>query len=114
MTAFPVFSFFSLGLNNNVFCFLQMRAIFYFSMAALQDKESQVNGTVVVYYGVGQQKVYSGRPYEYIKTGLAIPFCAVACHYCKDSSVLDSAVQFIYKAFESRILCRARFHMGKP
>jgi hypothetical protein len=90
-----------------------MRAMFYFLMAALKDKDSQVNGTVVIYYGVGQQKVYSGRPYEYINTWYAIPYCVVAYHHCKDSSILDPAVQFIHKAFESIMLCRARFHIGK-
>jgi hypothetical protein len=91
-----------------------MRVLFYFLTAAVQDKESQVNGTVVVYYGVGQQKVYSGRLHEYIKTWRSIPWSVVALHHCKDTSALDSAVQFIYNAFESMALCRSRFHMGKP
>jgi hypothetical protein len=39
-----------------------MRAIFYFLMALMQDKETLVNGAVAIYYGIGQKKVHVDHP----------------------------------------------------
>ena len=90
-----------------------MRAIFYFLMASMQDKETLVNGGVAIYYGVGQKKVHVDRPYAYIKTFDAIPFRMVGGHYCKNSGLLDAAVQSIIQLLQSRSLCRMRFHVGE-
>jgi hypothetical protein len=87
-----------------------MRVIFFFTMAALQDERKRMVG---IYYGVDQEKVVSGRTSEYYKSMTALPWGAVAFHYCKDNSLLTPGVQFLGKALEKRLLCRSRFHVGK-
>jgi hypothetical protein len=92
---------------------IQMRAIFYFAMAALEGEESQRNRLVTIYYGVGQTKIISGRAAEYYKQTAATPWGVGGFHCCADNNVLTPALQFLCKGFGKKILCRARFHAGK-
>eukprot|EP00339_Tiarina_fusa_P010040 CAMPEP_0117023476 /NCGR_PEP_ID=MMETSP0472-20121206/17520_1 /TAXON_ID=693140 ORGANISM="Tiarina fusus, Strain LIS" /NCGR_SAMPLE_ID=MMETSP0472 /ASSEMBLY_ACC=CAM_ASM_000603 /LENGTH=473 /DNA_ID=CAMNT_0004729611 /DNA_START=44 /DNA_END=1465 /DNA_ORIENTATION=+ len=92
-----------------------MRVIFYFMMATLRDSESQTNGTVMVSYGLGQQRTIPGRMSEFLKIWESIPWRFVACHYCKERrqfGILQPVVQVLAKSLQSKILSRFRIHTG--
>ena len=81
-------------------------------MAVLRDEEVQKNGTVLVYYAVGQ-KCNKGRTAEYWKLYSAFPVVHVGYHFCQDTSVLNPAHSILSELFENAPLCRFRFHIGK-
>ena len=85
-------------------------------MAALQDKETQLNGTVIIYDGLGKQTIAPGRPAQYWKNTVALPVRVAAIHHCPTETPNPITIQgtlAFCTAMCAKIGCRFRLHTGE-
>lgn len=93
------------------------RVIFYMSMVALQDSETQRAGIVLIYYAIGQTHHIAGRTIELWENWKSTPWNIVALHYCleanqKAKGVMTPSLFTLFHNFQSRNSSRFRFHTG--
>jgi hypothetical protein len=84
-------------------------------MAAMQDKDTQRNGVVVIYYGNGQEKVIRDRPKASFKNSFALPWRISAVHFCgdkQDNGFVNFVAYGVCTLLDNTLLCRVRKHSG--
>ena len=82
-------------------------------MSILQDKETQLRGIVIIWYGIGQQK-FGNRTSQYYQIWNAMPTRLAGYHHCsEDQKIVSPLIPMVSSILESASLCRIRFHHGK-
>lgn len=92
------------------------RALWYITMAALQDEETQKKGQVAIIYNVGDtwKDMFDGELYAGVgKAKAALPMKNAAIHYCFSDPAFGAYVKFITtKTMGRNPRIRARLHQG--
>jgi hypothetical protein len=89
--------------------------LWYQVMTALdEDREAQINGTVVIYYFHGLTADHT----DLVLNGCAgflfnLPFRRVVMHFCYDNPILRPLMALIQSLIERQTLFRFRHHYGK-
>eukprot|EP00339_Tiarina_fusa_P022023 CAMPEP_0117058670 /NCGR_PEP_ID=MMETSP0472-20121206/40758_1 /TAXON_ID=693140 ORGANISM="Tiarina fusus, Strain LIS" /NCGR_SAMPLE_ID=MMETSP0472 /ASSEMBLY_ACC=CAM_ASM_000603 /LENGTH=620 /DNA_ID=CAMNT_0004776087 /DNA_START=53 /DNA_END=1915 /DNA_ORIENTATION=- len=88
------------------------RLLYYVSMTALLDEETQRKGVVFIMYSVGQKEFLSDRPGKLANIWWLLPVRLAATHVCYDASVMHMYVTLMSSDMDSRHLLRFRSHFG--
>ena len=93
----------------------RLRMIWWVVLNALNDKETQRNGIVIVVYNIGE-KLGSFDPVEALeipKLRKGLPFRMVAGHGCMDNMITRAIFPVLTSGMTSSLHSRVRLHYGK-
>ena len=91
-----------------------MRVLYYIIMAALQDEETQIRGTVIIIEAYNQKRRVPSRAEELWKSWVSSPWRVAALHSClEDCSVTLQSSVILANLMEAKHRCRVRIHRGE-